>query len=299
MMRGNYSQSYIDSQKDFSGELHPFYNIPGVADRCWAHNGGVTIASEKEGSYYDSDFLLYLGYPVSVPVETMDAALEVGETVVWDGKIVGRDTVITVKQGSTLVIDGKCYNNGKIVVDGGTLIVKGLLDMDIFDVEPQEHAFPPGTLVVQNGGLVLIERTGCMMQRNSKSAVTVTDNSTMIVNGSAVLCNGLTVSNYSRFESSFGCFVGLGLRPSSTIEQTRYTANSIKEYSYYYGSDLFSNGASMIAWPVLTVSNNSAAYMNGGFFASSGYNVVSDGSSMINGSRSKNLNATIGSMVDY
>lgn len=281
---------------DYKGYVHPFYNIPGVCDRCWNHDGGRTIYSEKSEDDDESCYILYLGYPCDVPVETLSAALEVGETVVWDGKIIGRDTVITVKEGSTLVVDGKCYNNGKLVVDGGTVIVKGILDMDIPGTDPGQHSFSPGVIEVKNGGILYVENSGCLLMRNSKTGVKLTDNSTLIVHGSALMGGYLWIEGYSRFESDYGSFIGIGIEPNSTTEQTYYSPRLLKQYQQNYGSGMFNayNGATITGLYVL---DNSAAYFNGGFFAPSNMTRTIDSTSYMSGKMSYNINASVSTMI--
>ena len=282
----------------FKDYVHPFYNIKGVSDRCWNHDGGITIYSDKDEDDDESCFMLYLGYPCDSPVETLSSALEVGETVVWNGKVVGRDTVVTVKEGSTLVIDGKCYNNGKILIDGGTVIVKGVLDMDIIDNETGTHAFPPGSIELKNGGLLYVEYSGCLLQRYKTSGVDVSGASSVIVHGSAVISGHLNVSDYSRFESDFGSFVGICVSPSVTLEQTNYSPMLLKEYENNYASALFGSQSG----DGLMVKNNSAVYLNGGCLlessiASGQTKNSADTSSCIVGRQSRNINATLSSML--
>ncbi len=288
----------FDERDDYLiGLLHPLYNIPGVNDRIFNHHGGRTISSEKEimwNDIYQAGFMLFLGKPVSVAMETSSEPLTVGETTVWDGKMVARSAQITVKQGSTLVIDGKCYNNGMIIVDGGTLIVKGVLDMDPIGNESSSPGFPSGAVLVKNGGLLLVENTGCLLQRANNTGVSLESGSTMLVHGSAVFGAYLNIDECSRFESDYGSFVGIGFSPNLSTEQTNYSPVLLSSIKSKYGTDVFTlnNGTQ---W--LKVGNGSAAYFMGGFCAQNSVSIYRDAKSTLYGLHSKNLGATLSSML--
>lgn len=289
---------WIHFSEDEIGLFHPFYYIPGAADRQWDHRSkNSVIYTSKEfskASFMNGSYMLFLGKPVSIPMETESAPLTVGETTVWDGKMVARPTQITVKQGSTLVIDGKCYNNGQIVVDGGTLIVRGVLDMDPVTYESKSYDFPSGSLVVKNGGLVLIENTGCLLQRANNTGVTLDSGSTMLVHGSAVFGSYLDINNYSRFESDYGSFVGIGFSPNLTTEQTSYSPVLLSSIKSKYGTDVFSLNSGDHR---LAVKMGCSAYFMGGFCAQSTVKINRYATATLYGMQSKNLGATISSMV--
>lgn len=167
-----------------------------------------------------------MGVMQDVPVLSSNSTIDPGAPVSWNNVTIGNNVVVTVPKGATLVIDGVCYNNGTINVDGGSLIIRSVLDSSVGETGSAGS-------VTASGGLVLVEDTGVWLTRNEDSSFSFSDHSHIDIQGVAVFSSGLTLSD-SEFFAGYGSVVCVGVIPNSTVSQTSYTktwvANNKTEY---------------------------------------------------------------------
>lgn len=222
-----------------NGLAHMFYNIPGVSDAAWMPDDSEIdpdyrsdILDEK-----DSGFKLYLGSPFIPPVHDIDYTVDPGKVEIWDTMEISPNTTVTVKENATLVISGLVFNNGVFIVDGGTLIVRGVVDTDSNLTQTMksdrtditiDKEVCPGSIFVTNGGQLIIENSGSVITRccslNNGASIRLSGNSSAYVSGFAVLPQGIAVEDHSTFRVSPGGFIACGVIPKDTVKQSCYNA---------------------------------------------------------------------------
>ena len=133
---------------------------------CW--DGNVLYGDDCGGSWDYSEFTLYIGKPVVYPAVRQNYV--VGEDqfmhISQNGAML-KNVIITVAKGGVLSIESWFMNNGRIVVDGGTLIVQNasnpLGNEEEDDTEDSVmlpfadiHPLVSGSLELKNGGELII-----------------------------------------------------------------------------------------------------------------------------------------------
>ncbi|MDO5331555.1 MAG: hypothetical protein Q4E99_02640 [Bacillota bacterium] len=289
------------------GTFRAFYNIHGVADRWWCYNDkNYKMEVAKSPSKDKSNFYLYLGVPYETPKIDEPISVLPGYTTTYDMAVVTESGSITIPKNATVVIQNKCTNNGEIIVDGGTLIIKGTLDTSTgVDTNTDYLA---GSVRAQNGGCVYVEETGLLISRFSFSQLELKSKSTMVIAGSAVIGGSLSIEE-SLLTVREGAALICGLSPKEEVDATSFgraylKANKVDYLSNYF----FTPGAGYKNHKVpgknqtadystvtgLTL-NSQGAISNSGLFYYNGSMVIDNAS--CEGTRSTNKEATIESMM--
>jgi hypothetical protein len=192
-----------DSGNDAApGKVKLFYNETGWGrDTGFMYSGNVLYG--KDVGWAHSEFTLYVGKPVVYPAVRQNYV--VGEDqfmhISQNGAML-KNVTITVAKGGVLSIESWFMNNGRIIVDGGTLIVQNasnpLGDEEADDTEDSVmmpfadiHPTVSGSLELKNGGeLIVLPGT-----RAAFSSITATS-------GSSVLNNGMLLAEKIDLHSS-------------------------------------------------------------------------------------------------
>ena len=268
------------------GQVRLFYNVPGVADRGWHDCGGGEIDASKK--WEDTSFSIYMGEKCTISVAQTSTEIEPGEPVCWNNYVIAEGVVITVPEGATLVVDGVCYNNGMIYLEGGTLIVRGVLDVDVNAVTT--GSIVPGSMQILRGHLI-VEDSGAFLIRKSDARF-FTFMSSIDVDGVMVLACSPYISTISTVRGGYGSMIALGVAPVDTVSQGSYNAKWLKDNNGNYLSSICTSTNSS-----MTVCGNSSVICDGIFFSSSNIEVCDY--SHVRAYRSYNINASIYSMMRH
>ena len=162
-----------DSDNDSApGKVKCFFNESGGKDTGFMYSGNIFYAESSGIDWGYSQFTLYIGKPVVYPAVRQNYV--VGEDqfmhISQNGAML-KNVTITVAKGGVLSIESWFMNNGRIIVDGGTLIVQEasnpLGDELADDTEDSVmmpfadiHPLVSGSLELRNGGeLIIMDNT--------------------------------------------------------------------------------------------------------------------------------------------
>jgi len=221
-------KSYDTRTDREEGCAYCYYDFNGnISQRLWIINGSrIEIEARAENSY--GKFYLYIGEPYNTPKYSGDVKLEVGViTYFGNNTQIDNGMTVTVGAGSTLVIEKHVYNNGTIIVDGGTLIITGFLDTDPKTKIAGNPNAPTNRLIIQNGGLCTITDTGAFISRDGNSLIQVSGNSTLQVDG-VIATSSLKISQYSTVRCNHGSAVLVGVKSKDSISINYFDATKLK-----------------------------------------------------------------------
>ena len=195
-----------DSGNDASpGKVKLFYVEGGWTskDTGFGWSGNVLYGDDFAGSWKYGEFTMYIGKPVVYPAVRQNYV--VGEDqfmhISQNGAML-KNVSITVAKGGVLSIESWFMNNGRIIVDGGTLIVQNasnpLGDEEADDTEDSVmmpfadiHPSVSGSLELKNGGeLIVLDNA-----RAAFSNITA-------INGSSILNNGMLLAETLSLQES-------------------------------------------------------------------------------------------------
>ena len=157
----------------------------------------------KDVGWAHSEFTLYIGKPVVYPAVRQNYV--VGEDqfmhISQNGAML-KNVTITVAKGGVLSIESWFMNNGRIIVDGGTLIVQNgsnpLGDEEADDTEDSVmmpfadiHPTVSGSLELRNGGELIVLTDARAVFSNIKAR-----------SGSSILNNGLLLAEIVDLEEA-------------------------------------------------------------------------------------------------
>lgn len=308
-----------------------YYNLSGVSDAYWFPHGGASVNADG-GDWTENrtacGFKVFIGLPEEVPLIDRDFTVEAGEVEVWDGKSMSitHGTQVTIEEGATLVVRSLIYNNGVIVVDGGTLVVQGVVDSDAGYTTtmrctgtPDEEACP-GTIYVMNNGQLIVEDSGVLLTRyiseNGGSSIRLSGNSSAFISGFAALAHGISVEDHSTFRVAPGALVTVGVIPRDTVKQSNFNTKAseisthyLDSLCYYPGSNDYikknADGSAIqkkedLKFDVSTglyVHDNSSFINMGGLFMGENRGCSCDENSYVFSYISKNIYSSVGSML--
>ena len=165
--------------------------------------GNVLYGDDFGGSWNYDEFTLYIGKPVVYPAVRQNYV--VGEDqfmhISQNGAML-KNVTITVAKGGVLSIESWFMNNGRIVVDGGTLIVQNgsnpLGNEEDDDTEDSVllpfadiHPTVSGSLELKNGGELIVLSNARAAFSNIKATA-----------GSSILNNGLLLAETLNLQES-------------------------------------------------------------------------------------------------
>jgi hypothetical protein len=191
-----------DSGNDAApGKVKLFYNEPTWRDTGFMYSGNVLYGDDC--GWDISEFTLYIGKPVVYPAVRQNYV--VGEDqfmhISQNGAML-KNVTITVAKGGVLSIESWFMNNGRIIVDGGTLIVQNasnpLGDEEADDTEDSVmlpfadiHPTVSGSLELRNGGELIVLTDARAVFSNIKAR-----------SGSSILNNGLLLAEIVDLEEA-------------------------------------------------------------------------------------------------
>jgi len=221
---------YYDRQQSRSGDgMVTFtYTFSGIGDRAWTYDG-AQIQIKKYISATPLGFYIYLGEPYNTPKYRGDVKMPVGITYFGDTTMIENGNTVTVPIGATLVVSGYIWNNGKIVVDGGNLIILGTIDTNPSTQIDGNTRPVTNEIIIKNGGKCVVSKTGAIYSRDKTTSVTVTDNSTLQVNGCIVTAN-LSITNYSTVRGSHGSTIYTGVTIEPNVNKEVYNVTTLRPY---------------------------------------------------------------------
>lgn len=181
------------------GLFQAYVNVKGAVDRWWSYDdGGYNVELVKYPNYNRSKFYLYLGKPSTLSL--IDESLVVETmTTTYNTAIVTEKAMIEIPKGACVVMDGLSKVNGSIVVNGGTLIIKGTMDTsqklaNTLSAE-MTKALRPGSIRVSNGGCLYVMDTGVMCLRLATSQLIVEKGSSVRIEGSCVIAGTIDITD--------------------------------------------------------------------------------------------------------
>ena len=182
-----------DSDNDAApGKTKLFFNEGGGGkDTGFQHSGNVFYAESDGGGWGYGEFTLYIGKPVVYPAIRQNYVVGEDQFVhISQNGAMLKNVTVTVAKGGVLSVESWLMNNGRIVADGGTVIVQTasnpLGDEMADDTEDSVmmpfadiHPSVSGTLELKNGA-ELIVMDGA---RAAFSNITATTGSSIFNNG--------------------------------------------------------------------------------------------------------------------
>lgn len=180
---------------DHHGLFHIFKNISHKRDPAWQCYGNGNIWCDQESDTDDRVwFNIWYGYPTAYSTLTQSYVIGSGQTLTLDSETEGYRGIyllptvtLKVSKGATLSINETVYNDGTILVDGGTLIIQGNGSLSPMSDDSSSNYSKNGKnkIIVQNGGVVIV-MPGGKLYTTSRYPMTLI-NSRMINFGNYVL----------------------------------------------------------------------------------------------------------------
>jgi hypothetical protein len=199
-------KEYGNENDASSGKVKLFYVEEGslYVDTGFGWSGNVLYGvSNSGGGWKYGEFTMYIGKPVVYPAVRQNYV--VGEDqfmhISQNGAML-KNVTITVAKGGVLSIESWFMNNGRIIVDGGTLIVQNasnpLGDEEADDTEDSVmmpfadiHPTVSGSLELRNGGELIVLTDARAVFSNIKAR-----------SGSSILNNGLLLAEIVDLEEA-------------------------------------------------------------------------------------------------
>ena len=274
-------------------QVELIYGLKGCVDRSW-NASGTKIETAK---YSHTNFAVYIGEPTPAKLWPNDQLLDPGTTTTFNSNTLTSGGAITIPQNATLVVMGKGINDGKIIVDGGRLIIRGALDTSpsakVATNPNTGEQIIPGSIEVKNGGILLVEESGVLVTRFKGSGIKLKD-STAVFSGSVVLNGGFEADN-SDVRVRAGAAFMIGFKANDMNDSIAFGRSFLFESSGTYLTSL-GKGDDGDAW--FTLKNNSSFYCDGlayDYTLGSHYSV--DSTSYIDAAFTTNLNSSIGTSI--
>lgn len=282
------------------GKVNMFYNIKGAVDRDWTDSDGDNkITVTKYPSDSQKYFKIFIGVPKPVSQIKEDTSIAAATTTTLRDTIITEGKEITVPKNATLIFEGSNQNNGRITVDGGTLIINGNLECDIGQnskgsLTETKH----GSIYVKNGGLLYIQNEGILIQTSYGSVLDLSSGSTCVIDGSCVIGRKVSIDR-SSLSVRAGASLIVGVAPKAMADKSCFGRTYIKDNKdKVYLSDLVDSKVQYSPTqivPEFVIGTNGSFDCDGMFFFPS---IVSANSTYYaDYMQSTNINATIGSMV--
>jgi len=283
----------------------------GVHDRTWNYSSGQVEFCKSEGNSGRISFMIYYGTPCAISILIVNTVIAPYTYGNLQDYTIKNNVQVNVGKGATLSIEGTCYNNGRIVVDGGTLIIKGCLDSDPgqsdgeFSSDGVTEKYRPGDILVKNGGTIIIEKGASLLHRNNGAELRIEGSSYMRVKGLICVANALAVREHSQVRVDKDSLVLVGVQPNITKGADDYNMEYLQTIKGNYMSSLVGNAAFVQGSLFNTlrtggytglIVTDCSSYMNyGGTYIRSGLQIAAD--SYFDSKVSTNIEATIASMV--
>lgn len=287
------------------GSLYLFYNIPGAKDEFWNHDGDEVGVSSSTQSGDDARFYLFLGSPSAARTVPDNTVIEVGTNATWESAVIGKNAKVYVKQNATLTLDGNCVNYGAIEVDGGTLIVRGIIDTPFYGTDAGDYKATssniPGQITVKNSGTLIITEDGVLCGRYSgdgkTSDITISSGSNLTLDGTIAYAGSLYVDN-GAVRTRPGSLLLIGFMAGVKASAASFTRTYIRENCKGKDTAYLSNwGKQKNDSARIKLTNGSSIYTYGATFLPNSSNLTVSGNSVYYGYLSSNYDASISSML--
>lgn len=277
-------------------------------NRHWGVTGtNLWISRDGDNAY--KDFRIYIGEESANAIQTTSSEVQPYSATKLCDYTIKSGVEIVVGEGACYVLDGENYNSGHIVVDGGTLVVRGLLDADsdgtlvargLLDADSDGSSgtgrygsYNISDIHIMNGGQLIVERSGVICNRNSSSGIYLSNNSSAYIEGTVVCASTLQIGEGCSLRAMPGSFIAIGCEPQSTIAARQYTADNIASNSSTYLSSL----ATTTGKDALKLGSNSSFISYGGVYIPATTSITYGNNSYSDAWFSTNINATLGSMM--
>lgn len=282
-----------ETNMDFNsdGTVRLYYNVPGTTDRRWYVDSDTPSVVET-AKYSEQSFKLYIGQPIPVKIISSTDQIAPGTTENFINATIGDYEEVLVPKNAALAISGVCYNNGKITVDGGTLIIQGVLDSDNgSQLDGTVNNIHAGDIELKNGGVLIIEEEGCVITRHS-SELKASGGSAIVISGCYIGQGEISLDKSTMRVRSGGALLH-AFKPGDTTASNSFGRKFIRDhksdYLDKYGSE---SGTAKVS---LT---NGSSFICEGLWYEHGSGVSSGGSTMV-GTVSTNYHAKISDMMKY
>jgi len=200
----------------------------GCTDRTWEFSGSTI--EYCVGNSYKYQFYIYIGEPTGINYLETHLDLDTYQSQCMQDYTIPSNVEITVPEGATLIMMGQNHNNGHILVNGGTLVIRGSLDADYggTDGERNGATFHPSDIDIINGGKLIIERDGSLLHRNKTSSVKFDNYSSAYIQGTMIVANIVYIGEGCSVEALPGSFIGVGIRPDSDHDYEELIPSALK-----------------------------------------------------------------------
>lgn len=191
--------------KWYVGTPHVFATIKGQAGADGKENGGDEVTGEGR--------VTKIGKGQVYCVKDTTYKDDSGALQRSEGVILPETSTMIIQKGGILSVESNMINNGKIICDGGTIIIKPSEK----EGEPDGCISPfmdtkEGTIEVKNGGTIIVMpgcklftlSDKCMNDRNSKlyGYGAGGDPALLLTSGATIINYGLMVNSYAKMDSS-------------------------------------------------------------------------------------------------
>ena len=273
------------------GGVHLYYNVPGAVDRDWYVDSDTPSVIET-AKYSEQSFKLYIGQPIPVKVASSSDEIAPGTTMNLTNTTISDFEEIVVPRNAALSISGVCYNNGKITVDGGTLIIEGVLDSDNGStLDGTVNNIHAGDIELKNGGVLIVEDEGCIITRHP-SELKASGGSAIVISGCYVGQGAITIDK-STMRIRSGAALLHGFKPGDTTASSSFGRTYIREHKFDY-LDKYGSLSGISAFSL----TNGSSFICEGLWYENGLTSATEGST-IQGTMSTNYHAMISDMMKY
>jgi len=213
------------------GLFQASYSVPSSADRWWAYKDNYEVYTKKSPSSDESSFYLYIGREVPSQAISSKVVLQSGYTTTYNNITLQESGSITVPKNSYLVIDGdNNKNNGRIVVEGGTLIIKGVLDSkQAVSGSPSDL----GSIELSDGATLIVEDTGLIVGRSATAHLYLTGGSVAVISGSCAIGGEIKIEDSSLFIREGGAMIHGGII-SGTVSASTISKDKLYKSRFNY-----------------------------------------------------------------
>ncbi len=266
-----------------------------VCDRHWQRSGDKIEISKWSKDRY-TNFIVYSGKVTGSAVQTTSTTVQPYSYAKLCDYTIKSNVEIYVAQGACLVLDGYNYNCGHILVDGGTLVIRGVVDADTGGTSGSGKAGSYNTSDIQliNGGKLIIESSGVLLNRNASSGVYLSGGSSAMIEGSMIIAKKLEVGDNCILRAMPGSFICIGRQPISTEGGETYTPAGIASNKDTY---LDSVSEKSDDGGYVTFGSNSSFISYGGVFVEDLAKITAGNNAYRDCAIAYNAGATLGSMM--
>jgi len=209
------------------GSFRPFYRT-SKGDRLWSYsdsNNEIEVCKNKDTA--KTRFQLYIGRSLGASAVGGTLSVDPGYTTTYNNIVLTANGTIEVPKNAYLVIGGdNNINNGRIIVNGGILVVKGVFDT--IKMDENSLADDTGSITIKNGGTLIVEDDGLIVARYGTSNLYLENGSTAVISGTCAIGGKISISNSTLYVREGGAIIH-GKKVCDSVVATTVSKDNLYE----------------------------------------------------------------------